>query len=443
MLKSWEEAQERGLTQAQHAVELGIKYTTYKNRIFVAQHEIELGQPAFTGESLEEHQYGNNWDLESKGERIQTLEQLLEACRVDMETWYVDHWVANKWEVGAKDSDDVVQIHPLFQVKAWLKRWKIEPVEYAVQPVALRPARLGMRKIAGEKIARMELSLFDTHFGFSRDFQAGTLNPHHDRQALDLVVRIARRLQPDTITLGGDIFDFGEMSEKFIRSPDMYFVVQPALVEFVWWASRLRKAAPGAQVDFIEGNHELRMQTAMLMHVPWAYDLREGDNLDGLPVMSVPRLAALDRLGITWHGDYPQNPIWRGEALRIVHGDVARKPPGATSRAIVEESPENTLFGHIHRRELATENKRTREGDRCVSALCPGGLMRLDGSVPGHRPLAQHWQQGFGLTWYGDDWSDPQAVAIQAGRCVACGEVFEGQDYTEQLREETEGKWGF
>lgn len=53
--------------------------------------------------------------------RIKTLQDLINACDIDLSTWDIDRWICNKWEVGAKDSNNKIQTHPLFQVKVWLK----------------------------------------------------------------------------------------------------------------------------------------------------------------------------------------------------------------------------------------------------------------------------------------------------------------------------------
>jgi hypothetical protein len=54
-------------------------------------------------------------------ERIKTLQDLIDACDIDLSTWDIERWICNKWEVGAKDSKKEIQVHPLFQVKIWLK----------------------------------------------------------------------------------------------------------------------------------------------------------------------------------------------------------------------------------------------------------------------------------------------------------------------------------
>lgn len=73
----------------------------------------------------------------SKSARIMTLEQLLNACDVDRELWTVDRYVVNKWEVGAR-GDYGLEVEPLIQVKAWLKRREAAPVEQALESVLAR-----------------------------------------------------------------------------------------------------------------------------------------------------------------------------------------------------------------------------------------------------------------------------------------------------------------
>lgn len=72
---------------------------------------------------------GVNSVMQSNGEittftnrRIRSLQDLIEVCEIDINDWYIERWVCNKWEVGAKNASDEITIEPLFQVKAWLRR---------------------------------------------------------------------------------------------------------------------------------------------------------------------------------------------------------------------------------------------------------------------------------------------------------------------------------
>jgi hypothetical protein len=51
-----------------------------------------------------------------------TLEEVLALCKVDLKVWRVERWVANKWEVGAKQEDGSILTTPLFQIKVWFER---------------------------------------------------------------------------------------------------------------------------------------------------------------------------------------------------------------------------------------------------------------------------------------------------------------------------------
>ena len=53
--------------------------------------------------------------------QIKTKEELIEACDIDLTYWDIERWICNKWEVGAKNSDNVIVVTPLFQIKLWLK----------------------------------------------------------------------------------------------------------------------------------------------------------------------------------------------------------------------------------------------------------------------------------------------------------------------------------
>jgi hypothetical protein len=53
---------------------------------------------------------------------IHTLKELITYAEVDENIWECERFIANKWEMGAKDDAGVVHVTPLFQVKATFKR---------------------------------------------------------------------------------------------------------------------------------------------------------------------------------------------------------------------------------------------------------------------------------------------------------------------------------
>lgn len=88
-----------------------------------------------------------------------------------------------------------------------------------------------------------------------------TIADVHDRHCdpfyRRLVIDTARRVQPDLLILDGDIFDLPEFS-RFSQDPRGWDVT--GRIRWVHGLLReLRAAAPNAQIDFIEGNHEFRL----------------------------------------------------------------------------------------------------------------------------------------------------------------------------------------
>lgn len=61
--------------------------------------------------------------------RITSLEELIKQCNIDLNIWDIDRHVVNKWEVGAKDANDILQVTPLFQIKCWLKKKAAEVLD--------------------------------------------------------------------------------------------------------------------------------------------------------------------------------------------------------------------------------------------------------------------------------------------------------------------------
>ena len=79
-------------------------------------------------------------------------------------------------------------------------------------------------------------------------------------------------MQPTDICLNGDIFDLAEFSVYYVDPREFD---APGKVKFVWdhIFRPLREACPSANIDLIEGNHELRLLKSLQ------------DNNPGLPIL--------------------------------------------------------------------------------------------------------------------------------------------------------------
>lgn len=99
--------------------------------------------------------------------RIQTLEELVEHCKVDLTVWEVERFICNKWEMGFKDDfTGKAGTVPLFQVKAFLrKRYAANIDGYVVENARLRGQTVKLRQeLTSEKAYAKRLAL--NHAGY-------------------------------------------------------------------------------------------------------------------------------------------------------------------------------------------------------------------------------------------------------------------------------------
>ncbi len=107
-------------------------------------------------------------------ERVRTLEDLVRVCDIDLETWEVVEWHANKWEMGYKDAAKTAHSLPLFQVKARLRR-RVELIS-ARQEIAELKALAKLEITPKQHLLRppvrlhgsgnmLEIDIFDLHLG--------------------------------------------------------------------------------------------------------------------------------------------------------------------------------------------------------------------------------------------------------------------------------------
>lgn len=416
--------------------------------------ELNIPPPEDEGDRQEvgRDEWANSCVVYAKGGDIKTVEGLLEAAEIDLDEWVVQRSQINKWAVGAKAKKADLKwtdgridgsleerglvIAPLWQVKVWLIRR--EPV--AVRPV-IQPVECGYtarEALLPEKGLTRAMFVGDAQMGYKRDAADGRLVEFHDRRVLDLALQVAFAAGVDLVYFGGDLLDMTDWTDRFVREPAFYQTTQPAICEAHWWLRQFREAGMGVQV--MEGNHEKRMRTAMMAHLPAAYDLKPAD-MDVPPSMSVRSLLQLDELGVGWVGGYPDELQWLNDEFAVCHGDVAQKAPGSTARATLDDKRAKVVFFHAHRIEMASMVWRTSSGPMAAFAFCPGCACHVDGRVPGSKKGC-NWTQGFAIVDYDDRMASVQAIPVEDGRAVWDRMVFEGRDRIEDLqRDLPRWKW--
>ncbi len=147
LLDAWERAQEKGISREEFANSYRMKTSTLNGKLARAKKD--------RGENNDDEDIKtdlNHRVISLTAERIITLPQLLKAYDVDLDIWEVDRWTPNKWEIGRKaitkdivyeqgvadgfiKDTGLINVEPLFQIKAWLIRKVPIALDPIVQPV--------------------------------------------------------------------------------------------------------------------------------------------------------------------------------------------------------------------------------------------------------------------------------------------------------------------
>lgn len=208
--------------------------------------------------------------------RIHTLEQLIEHFEIDTRIWQVERFIANKWEVGAKDTASVLKVEPLYQVKVWLKR-KVHVANALAEIESLKQAAVGIVKAIPTvrykpaKTGRMlEISIPDLHMNklaWGKETGHGNYDTAIAEQlhdiALEALVARTSSLSFEKICLvvGNDLLNTdGKQSQTTAGTPqstdsryERTFVKTREMITRA--ILRLRQIAP-VHIVMVRGNHD-------------------------------------------------------------------------------------------------------------------------------------------------------------------------------------------
>jgi len=172
----------------------------------------------------------------------------------------------------------------------------------------------------------------------AQDFHA----PFHDKRLVELLLGFLEREKPDRVYLPGDICDCYHIS-RFSKDPDRgdnfqdeLDICHDLLVDIINYS--------GAEVYYIAGNHEKRLQKYL-----WA----QAPALSSLRALKLPKLLGLHELGVK----YNEDGYMLGD-LFVTHGSVIRQHSAYTARAEIEKNGCSGISGHTHRDGKHTVRKR-------------------------------------------------------------------------------------
>ncbi len=222
----------------------------------------------------------------------------------------------------------------------------------------------------------------DPQVGFLRT-KNNQLVPLHDPSAIEVALAVTKDFQPDRVVLVGDYMDFAEFSTKFVRHPAFVGHTQTSLDAGTRILGRVMSVTPeGSDAILMPGNHEKRLTDYVIQNAAAAFGLKRAvDPPSAWPVLSVPNLLGLDALGIMYGEAYPAGEYKLRDDIRVIHGHTVSSQ-GSSAATIAKKNPVSTIFGHVHRIEVHSQQWNLGSEIRDCITLTPGCLCATDGAVP-------------------------------------------------------------
>jgi hypothetical protein len=290
-------------------------------------------------------------------EHVRTLADLIRVCQIDTTEWIVERWVANKWEMGAKDDDGKIVTRPLFQVKAWLKRNVNLLAARAEVAQLIEDARRGLPKLGmlpkrghtATSGTMLELNIADLHLGkLAWDAETGhghydsrEAEAQHDRAVETLLARTSSyRFESILIVLGNDLLHIdgrantttaGTPQDSDSRYHKIFLATRRMVTRMI---ERCRSLAP-VRVVLVPGNHDRDSVWHLGDSLACLYERTKDVVIDNAPTLRKYIEFGKVMLLVT-HGD------------KAKHADypllMATEQPGMFGRTVYREAH----TGHFH-----------------------------------------------------------------------------------------------
>lgn len=210
----------------------------------------------------------------------------------------------------------------------------------------------------------------DTHFQYQDD------------KILSLIHKFAVWFKPELIIHGGDLLDFYKLS-RFDKDPLTIERVNDEIRMGYNHLVKMRKLSK--DFDFIEGNHELRMDKYLNTNATELKGIKRGSG--GESVLSVKYLLELDNLKIKYIPMRGRESHKKYNNIYVGHFNKINKHSAYTAKSLVEEKGVSIIQGHTHRGGV--HYKTTLAGDLVgIENFCTCNLSPCYMQSP-------NWQHGF------------------------------------------------
>jgi len=203
--------------------------------------------------------------------------------------------------------------------------------------------------------------------------------PKHDKRKVSLWLKIMREWKPDAITFNGDFDDF-EAPGRWVKGTPSEYTERVAVTtetDSKKLLREIREDHPDAEMDWLDGNHEVRVEDYVAKNAPALVDS-----------ITIPTIFDLDNLGIEYQ-PYSAPPKKKYGGLYVHHGTYVSKNAGESVRKEMDHYGVPIIMGHTHR--LA--NTRVSYYDGRVLRGWEGGHL-CDPKQMDYAPF-QNWQPGF------------------------------------------------
>jgi hypothetical protein len=297
----------------------------------------------------------------------------------------------------------------------------------------------GAKKLSKPSGWNVGVVIPDPQIGYYRDID-GDLTTTHDESALDVAHQITLFLEAsykiDLTVILGDNHDFSAFSTHR-TAPGYTSNTQLEIDRFGTEVALQRELAPNAEIVVLSGNHDDRLNKAIVDKIPGLVGLSKANSRE--PVLSIANLCRFDEYDITSIESYPDGEYWANDYLRFEHGSLVSSTPGSTAAKYLSDARVSTIFGHTHRQELVYSRIRERNSSRPIFAGTPGTTARIDGILPSSKTginsagkqsakKTEKWQQGIFIVWYqpdGDQKAIVEPVLIEDGVAFYGGKIYE------------------
>lgn len=317
----------------------------------------------------------------------------------------------------------------------------IIPAKSAIMP------KLNKAKVKKKKTDwKLGVLLPDAQIGFRR-YEDGTLDPFHDVHAISIAMQVMEVLEAqygiDLVVNLGDTLDL-PMFGKYAQENAFYNTINESLKACHDFLATQRAIASNAEIVFIEGNHDCRINKYMNFQAMAASRMRQvnSPNL----VMSLSHLLNFDELDITMVDGYPADKFYINDRLVARHGTKANSNGSTANKYLNANHLESVIYGHSHRQELMYKTHDSYRGMVQNLAYSPGSLCRIDGAVPSvmggvradEAPVSQYenWQQGIGLVWYKEsgDFEGANSFTIENIHIMDGWAVYAGTEFRSLIK---------